>query len=61
MLVVRLVGLLVATGLGILVLMYLTSGDRRYLSYAWRLFKYALFVLAFFLLLLFGERLVGQF
>lgn len=40
--------------------MYLTSGDRRYLGYAWRLFKYALFVLAFFLLLLFGERLVGQ-
>ena len=60
MLFVRLLGLLVATGLGVLVLMYLMSGERRYLTYAWRVFKYALFALAFFLLLLFGERLVGQ-
>jgi heme O synthase-like polyprenyltransferase len=57
----RVLGLLVATGLGALLLMYLLSGERRYLRYAWRLFKYALFLLVFVLLLIFGERLVSQF
>lgn len=61
MLLFRLLGLLVAVALGSLVLMYLTSGERRYLSYAWRLFKYSLFLAVFVLVLIFAERLVDQF
>jgi len=40
------------------VLMYVVSGERKYLRYAWLVFKYALFLLVLILLLLFGERLV---
>lgn len=61
MLLFRLLGLLVAVALGSLVLMYLTSGERRYLSYAWRLFKYSLFLAVFVLVLIFAERLADQF
>lgn len=61
MLLVRVLGLLVALALGGCVAMFLVSGDRRYLHYAWRIFKYALFLLVFVLLLIFGERLIGQF
>jgi hypothetical protein len=57
----RLLGLLVAVALGSLVLMYLTSGERRYLGYAWRLFRYSLFLAVFVLILIFAERLVDQF
>jgi hypothetical protein len=54
----RLLGLLVAVALGSLVLMYLLSGERRYLHYAWRLFRYSLFLTVFVLILIFGERLM---
>lgn len=37
---------------------YAVTGERRYLGYAWRLFKYALFLVVLILLLLFGERLL---
>jgi hypothetical protein len=57
-LVLRLVGVLVAIALGVCVLLWVTSGDRKWLRYAWVLFKVALCVVVIFLLLLFGERLL---
>lgn len=61
MLLARVLGLLVAAGLSGCVLMYLATGERRYLRYAWLVFKYAVFLAVFFLLLLFAERLAGGF
>lgn len=61
MLLARVLGLLVAVALGGCVLMYLASGERKYLRYAWIIFKYAVFLSAFVLLLIFGERLAGEF
>lgn len=58
MLLVRILGLLVAVALGVCVLMYVMTGERRYLRYAWQVFKYALFLVVLVLLLLFGERLL---
>jgi hypothetical protein len=57
-LVVRLVGLLVAIGLAVSVLLWLATGQRKWLTLAWRLFKVALIVVVLILLLLFGERLL---
>jgi hypothetical protein len=57
-LLVRIFGLLVAVALGVLVMAYAITGERRYLRYAWQLFKYALFLALLVLLLLFGERLL---
>jgi hypothetical protein len=57
-LLVRVLGLLVAVGLGVCVLMYVMTGERKYLRYAWLVFKYALFLLVLILLLMFGERLL---
>ena len=58
MLLARILGLLVVVALGVCMLLYMMSGERRYLHYAWRVFKYALFLLVLILLLLFGERLL---
>lgn len=58
MLLVRILGLLVAVALGVCVLMYVMTRERKYLGYAWRVFKYALFLFVLILLLLFGERLL---
>ncbi len=58
MFLLRVVGMLAAVGLGVLVLMFLVTGERRYLGWAWRLFQVSLGVVLAFLLLLFGERLV---
>ncbi len=58
MLLVRLLGLLAAVGLGVSVLLYTVTGERKYLSFAWRLFKYALFVSVLILLLFLFERLL---
>jgi hypothetical protein len=57
----RILGLLVAVALGGCVLMYLASGERRYLSLAWRIFRIALFAFVLVLLLIFAERLASQF
>lgn len=59
MLLIRVLGLLVAVALGGCVLMYFLTSERRYLRYAWLVFKYALFLLVLVLLLLFGERLLA--
>jgi hypothetical protein len=58
-LLIRVLGLLAAIALGGCVLMYLLTAERRYLRYAWQVFKYALFLLVLVLLLLFGERLLA--
>jgi hypothetical protein len=55
----RLVGLVVAVVLGVCVVLYMATGERRYLRLAGRLFTVALVVVVLFLLLLFGERLVN--
>jgi len=57
MLVLRVAGLLVAVALGVLVLLYMASGERKYLRIAWGVFKVALFAVVVFLLILFFERL----
>jgi hypothetical protein len=49
---------MVAVGLGVLVLTWALTGSRKYLSYAGRLAKYALFLVLLFLGLLAFERLV---
>ena len=58
MLLLRVIGLLAGIGLGVSVLMYMLSGERKYLRFAWRLFKYSLFVVVLILLLFLGERLL---
>jgi len=60
-LLARVVGLLVALALGAYVLMYLVSGERKYLRYARRVFTYAVYGSAFVLLLIFAERLASEF
>ena len=59
MLVVRIVGLLLAIALGICMLLWLATGERKWLRLAWGLFKAALFVVVLILLLMFGERLLA--
>ena len=55
----RLVGLAVAVVLGVCVVLYMATGERRYLRLAGRIFTVALVVVVLFLLLLFGERLLN--
>ncbi len=59
MLVVRIVGLLTAIALAGCVLLWLATGERKWLQLAWGLFKAALFVVVLILLLMFGERLLA--
>jgi len=58
-LVVRIVGLLLAIALGVCVLLWLATGERKWLRVAWGLFRAALFVVVLILLLMFGERLLA--
>ena len=58
MLFIRVVAVLVAIALGLCVAVWAVTGERRWLRYAWTLFKVALAVVVLFLLLLFGERLL---
>lgn len=55
----RVLGLLVTIALGVCVMMYVLTSERRYLRYAWLIFKYALFLFVLVLLLIFGERLLA--
>jgi len=57
-LVVRIVGVLVAIALGACILMWAVTGERRWLTYAWGVFRGALLVVVLILLLMFGERLL---
>jgi uncharacterized membrane protein YhiD involved in acid resistance len=58
-LVVRIVGLLLAIALGVCVLLWLATGERKWLRFGWGLFKAALFVVVLMLVLMFGERLLA--
>jgi hypothetical protein len=58
-LVVRIVGLLLAIAVGVCVALWLATGERKWLRFAWGLFKAALFVVVLILLLMFGERLLA--
>ena len=58
MLLMRIIGLATAVGLGVLVLLWAVSGERKWLRWAWRLFRYALFLVLLILLLLMAERLL---
>ena len=59
MLVIRIAGVLVAVALATCVVLWLASGERKWLRYAWNVFRIALAVLAAMLILLFAERLLG--
>jgi hypothetical protein len=56
--VLRILLLAVALALGATVLAWLLTGERRWLRIAWLIFKYAVFGLAFVLLLFAGEALL---
>lgn len=58
MLLLRIIGLLAAIALAVSVLLYMLSGERKYLGFAWRVFKYSLFVVVLILLLFASERLL---
>lgn len=55
--VLRIIGLAVVIALGVTVLAWAFTGDRKWLRLAWRIFKYAVFALALILLLFAGEAL----
>jgi hypothetical protein len=57
-LLVRVIGLATAVALGVLVLLWAVSGERKWLAWSWRLFRYALFLVLLILLLLMAERLL---
>lgn len=59
MLLVRIIGLATAVALGVSVLLWLFTGERKWLLLAWRIFKVAVFVVAAILLLFLGERLLA--
>jgi len=54
----RVLGLAVAVALAVTVLAWAFTGDRKWLRLAWRIFKYAVFVLAFVLVLFAAEELL---
>lgn len=58
MLLLRIIGLLAAITLAVSVLLYMLSGERKYLSFAWRVFRYSLFVVVLILVLFASERLL---
>lgn len=58
MLVLRIVALLAVIAVGVSVLGWAFTGNRKYLRFAWRIFQIALAGILAFLLLLFFERLV---
>jgi hypothetical protein len=58
MLLVRIIGLLIVAAIGVSVLVYVVSGNRRYLRFAWTIFKYGLFVAVLLLSAILAERLL---
>jgi hypothetical protein len=58
-LVVRIAGVLVAIALGLCVLLWGVTGERRWLLYALAVFRGALLLVVLFLLLMLGERLLA--
>ncbi len=58
MVVLRLIGVLVLIGIVGAIVLYLFTRNRRYLTFAWRLFQFAFVFLLVFLALYLLERLV---
>jgi len=58
MVVLRLIGVLVLIGIVGAIMLYLFTRNRRYLTFAWRLFQFAFVFLLVFLALYLLERLV---
>ena len=54
----RVLGLAVVIALAVMVLAWALTGERKWLRLAWRTFKYAVFVLAFVLVLFAGEAVL---
>ena len=54
----RIIGLAVVIALGVTIVAWLVTGDRRWRRLAWLIFKYAVFALAAVLLLFAGEVLL---
>jgi len=59
LIVLRIVGLAVAAALGVSVLAWILTGERKWLRIAWAVFKYAVFGLALILALFAGEALLS--
>jgi len=57
-LLLRIIGLLSAIALGTSVLLWLMTGERKWLTFAWRVFSVVVFVVLLILLLFLGERLL---
>jgi hypothetical protein len=57
-LVLRIVALLAVIGMGVAVMSWVFTGNRKYLRVAWRIFQFALAAILVFLALLFFERLL---
>jgi hypothetical protein len=57
-LVLRIVALLAVIAIGVAVLAWVFTGNRKYLRIAWRIFQFALAAMLLFLALLFFERLL---
>ena len=57
MLVLRIVALLAVISVGVAVLAWVFTGNRKYLRVAWRVFQFALAATLLFLAILFFERL----
>jgi len=57
-LLLRIIGLLSAIALGTSVLLWLMTGERKWLTLAWRIFSVVVFVVLLILLLFLGERLL---
>lgn len=58
MVVLRLIGFLVLITIGLGVVLYLFTRNRRYLTFAWRVFQFAVVFLMVFMALYVLERLV---
>lgn len=58
MLVLRIVGFLVLITIGASLLMYLLTRNRRYVTFAWQVFKYGMVMAIITLAFLLFERLV---
>ena len=58
MLILRVLAFLVVIAVGASITVFLFTRDRRYLRFAWQVFKYALIVAALIVAFIFLERLV---
>lgn len=58
MVVLRLIGILLLITIGLGVVLYLFTRNRRYLTFAWRVFQFAVVFLMVFMALYVLERLV---